>query len=101
MELAAARRVLADLGAVPDLRLIDEIAGADERSSDGPLTPREVEVVRLLARGLSNREIASRLFLSERTVARHVGNVLAKLQLANRAAVTAFAYEHGLVLPAR
>jgi DNA-binding NarL/FixJ family response regulator len=100
MELAAARRVFAELGAVPDLQQIDEAAGADERSSEGPLTPREVEVVRLLARGLSNREIASRLFLSERTVARHVGNVLAKLQLANRAAVTAFAYEHRLVLPA-
>ena len=94
MELDAARHVFSDLGAVADLVDLD---GGDGPPSATPLTPREVEVVRLVARGLGNREIANHLFISERTVARHVGNVLSKLQLANRAAVTAFAYEHGVI----
>ena len=100
MELAAARSVFEELGALPDLQRVDEAVSSAPHGSDDRLTPREVEVVLLLAGGLSNREIAARLFLSEHTVARHVGNVLGKLQLANRAAVTAFAYEHRMVVPA-
>jgi putative flavoprotein involved in K+ transport len=61
------------------------------------LTPRELEVVRLVASGKSNREIASVLDISENTVARHVQNILGKLSLPSRTAATAFAFEHDLV----
>ncbi|MCU1473527.1 LuxR C-terminal-related transcriptional regulator, partial [Amnibacterium sp.] len=97
MELDAARHVFSDLGALADIEDLDGVDGGALPSAVAPLTSREVEVVRLVARGLGNREIANHLFISERTVARHVGNVLSKLQLANRAAVTAFAYEHGVI----
>jgi DNA-binding NarL/FixJ family response regulator len=63
----------------------------------GGLTAREVEVLRLVATGRTNRSIAADLFLSEKTVARHVSNIFAKLGLPSRAAATAHAYEHGLV----
>lgn len=93
MELAAARAVLEALGAAPDL-----VGLCDEPVAGGlPLSPREREVLRLLATGATNRAIADRLVLSERTVARHVSNIFAKLALSSRAAATAFAYEHGLV----
>jgi DNA-binding NarL/FixJ family response regulator len=83
---------------VTDLARVDAtFPPEDPAAAGGPLSPREVEVLRLVAQGRSNREIATRLFISERTVARHVSNILAKLQLANRAAATAFAYDHGLV----
>jgi DNA-binding NarL/FixJ family response regulator len=61
------------------------------------LTAREVEVLRMLATGTTNRAIAGELFLSEKTVARHVSNIFVKLGLSSRAAATAYAYEHGLV----
>ena len=61
------------------------------------LTPRELEVVRLVAAGRRNRDIASILEISEHTVARHVQNILGKLHLPSRTAATAFAYEHHLV----
>ncbi|MEA5454144.1 LuxR C-terminal-related transcriptional regulator [Sinomonas sp. JGH33] len=66
-------------------------------SSSGPLTAREVDVVRLVARGLTNRAVAEELMLSEKTVARHLANIYAKLGIASRAAATAYAYDHGLV----
>jgi DNA-binding NarL/FixJ family response regulator len=62
----------------------------------GLLTPREAEVLRLVAVGKTNRGIAADLVLSERTVARHVSNILTKLGVASRSAATAYAYEHGL-----
>ena len=61
------------------------------------LTPREVEVLRLVATGASNREIADVLVISDKTVARHVANMFTKLDVSSRAAATAFAYEHDLV----
>ena len=61
------------------------------------MTARELEVLRLVATGRTNRTIAADLFLSEKTVARHVSNILAKLGLASRAAATAYAYEHDLM----
>ncbi|HEX5097666.1 MAG TPA: LuxR C-terminal-related transcriptional regulator, partial [Acidimicrobiia bacterium] len=62
-----------------------------------PLTDRECEVLRLVATGKTNREIASELAISEHTVARHLQNIFLKLDLPSRAAATAYAYEHDLV----
>lgn len=100
LEFDAARSVLVDLGAVADLDRLERLAAEPDRpaaAAAAGLTRREVEVLRLIASGRSNRQIAIELFLSERTVARHVSNILGKLGLANRAGATAFAFEHGLV----
>lgn len=91
MELAAARAVFDDLGAAPDLTAL-----ARATPDDGPLSPREREVLRLLATGATNRAIAEELFLSEKTVARHVSNIFGKLNVGSRSAATAYAFEHGL-----
>ena len=75
-------------------------AGEPARESaprPSPLTAREREVIRLVARGLSNKEIASRLGLSEHTVHRHVGNILTRLDLPSRAAAVAYAAQSGLL----
>lgn len=93
-EFEAARGVFAELGAAPALAELTELAGD---SRPGPLTPREVEVLRLVSTGLTNRGIAGQLSLSEKTVARHLSNIFGKLGLSSRAAATAYAYEHGLV----
>jgi DNA-binding NarL/FixJ family response regulator len=69
-----------------------------DRGRDGHgLTDRELQVLRLVAAGHTNRSIAAELVLSERTVDRHVSNILAKLRVSSRAAATAFAYEHDLL----
>jgi DNA-binding CsgD family transcriptional regulator len=97
MELDAARRVFEDLAAAPDLARVESLASPARASASGGLTAREVEVLRMVATGRTNRAIAGELFLSEKTVARHVSNILTKLGLPSRAAATAYAYEHGLV----
>jgi DNA-binding NarL/FixJ family response regulator len=74
-------------------------AGTDPATAGG-LTLREVEVLREIAAGKSNRKIAERLGISEKTVARHVSNIFTKLGLSSRAAATAYAYQHHLVNPA-
>jgi DNA-binding NarL/FixJ family response regulator len=97
MELDAARRVFQQLGAKPDLARVEEISRKTAPKIAGGLTAREVEVLRLVAEGKTNRAIADKLVISERTVARHVSNIFTKLGLSSRSAATAYAYEHGLV----
>ena len=95
-ELGAARAVFEELGADPDRARVDRLTrGGDPDDSHG-LTPREREVLRLVAAGRSNREIASALVISEHTVARHVQNIFAKLGVSSRAAAGAFAFQHDL-----
>ncbi len=101
LEFDAARTILAGLGAVADLERLERLAvGSEPAAASVGLTRRELEVLRLIAAGRSNRQIADELFLSERTVARHVSNILGKLGLPNRASATAFAFEHGLAATA-
>jgi DNA-binding CsgD family transcriptional regulator len=97
LELEAARSVFEELGAGPDLARVDSLLQADAAKETHGLSPRELEVLRLVASGETNRAIAAALVLSERTVDRHVSNIYAKLGVSSRAAATAFVYEHGLV----
>ena len=96
LETEAARDVFERLGAAPDLAGLETGAGCGA-ALPGGLSTREVEVLRLVAAGLTNRAIADALTISERTVDRHVSNIFTKLDVSTRAAATAFAYEHGLV----
>lgn len=96
MDLSAARDVFAELGATPDLLRVDALSRASHAGTT-PLSAREVEVVRLVAEGKTNRAIAGELYLSEKTVDRHLSNVFAKLGVSSRAAATAYAYEHALI----
>ncbi len=96
MEFDAARTVFERLGATPDAgRAVHLAAGLVPKG--GVLTGREVEVLRLVAAGKTNRETARELCLSEKTVARHLSNIYSKLNLPSRSAATAYAYDHGLV----
>lgn len=97
MELDAARAAFLELGAEPDVLRVDALVRAGSPARFGTLTPREVEVVRLVAEGRTNRAIAGQLYLSEKTVDRHLSNVFAKLGVSSRAAATAYAYEHALI----
>jgi DNA-binding CsgD family transcriptional regulator len=92
LELEVARGIFERLGAKP------ELARLTSRTADAQgLSRRELEVLRLVASGKSNRELAAALVISEHTVARHVQNIFAKLGVSSRAAATAFAFEHHLV----
>jgi ATP/maltotriose-dependent transcriptional regulator MalT len=97
LELDAARAVLAELGARPDLARIEPLTGRVASGEAHGLTERELEVLRLVAAGKSNREIASELVISEHTVARHLQNIFAKLGVSSRTAASAFAFERDLV----
>jgi ATP/maltotriose-dependent transcriptional regulator MalT len=94
-ELDAARAVFQELGAAPDVALVDALAGSADDSHG--LTVRELEVLRLVASGKSNKEIAAALVISEHTVARHVQNIFGKLGVPSRTAAGAYAYEHDLI----
>jgi DNA-binding NarL/FixJ family response regulator len=96
MELDAARSVFERLGAAPDLVRVEELRRSAVSGTAAGLTPREVEVLRLVATGKTNRAIAAELFLSEKTVARHVSNIFTKLGVSSRSAATAYAYQHDL-----
>jgi DNA-binding NarL/FixJ family response regulator len=95
IETEAAREVFERLGAAADLATLP--GRSAQGSLPAGLSAREVEVLRLVAAGLTNRAIADALTISERTVDRHVSNIYTKLDVSTRAAATAFAYEHRLV----
>ncbi|MGA7306400.1 MAG: LuxR C-terminal-related transcriptional regulator [Rhodothermales bacterium] len=98
LEFDAARSAYEKLGAKPDLARLSAVGtGRPEggrKTFDDGLTPRELEVLHLVAAGKTNKEIASDLFLSERTIDRHVSSILTKFDVPSRAAATAYAYEH-------
>jgi len=108
-EIAAAIRAAAAGQAVLDpgvqARLVQAVvtatnvtrAVASSTMAPDGLTPREVDVLLLIAEGLSNREIANRLFVSEATVKTHINNLFAKAQLRDRAHAVTYAYSHGLI----
>jgi DNA-binding CsgD family transcriptional regulator len=96
LELEAARATFAELGATSDLRGVDSFLEPPPAPAHG-LTARELEVLRLVAAGMTNKAIAGKLFLSERTVHRHVSNIFTKLHVSSRTAATAYAYEHELL----
>jgi len=97
LELDAACRVFRQLGAAPEVARAQALTRMAAPSAAGGLTAREVQVLRLVAAGKSNRAIAADLAVSEHTVARHVQNIFAKLDVSSRSAATAFAFEHGLL----
>jgi DNA-binding CsgD family transcriptional regulator len=97
LELDAARGVFRQLGAAPDLARVQALSQTKAAKKAGGLTAREVQLLRLVAAGKTNRAIAAELVLSERTVDRHVSNIFAKLGVSSRAAATAYAYEHQLI----
>jgi DNA-binding CsgD family transcriptional regulator len=97
LELDAARDVFEQLGAEPDLARVDSLRKGTALGHSHRLTPREVQVLRLVAAGKTNKAIAAELFLSEKTVDRHASNIFNKLGVPSRAAATAYAYEHKLI----
>jgi DNA-binding CsgD family transcriptional regulator len=97
IEDEAARHVFRQLGATPDLTAMDADSPRQNLASVSGLSARELEVLRCLVTGKTNRAIADELCISEKTVARHVSNIFNKLGLSNRAAAIAYAYKHHFV----
>jgi DNA-binding CsgD family transcriptional regulator len=97
LELDAARGTFENLGAAPDVARVDSLVSRATSGSTHGLAPRELQVLRLVAAGKTNKAIAAALVVSERTVDRHVSNIFTKLGVSSRTAATAFAYEHQLV----
>jgi len=92
---ASAESIFERLGAATDSQLTRDLRGTTVLP--GGLTEREAEVLRLVAAGWTNRQIATELRLSEKTVARHLSNIFTKIDVGSRAAATAFAFQHGLI----
>jgi ATP/maltotriose-dependent transcriptional regulator MalT len=97
LELDAARVVFERLGAAPDLARVDSLAKNAPSAKLHGLTARELRVLRLVAAGKTNKAIAAELFLSHRTVDRHVSNLFGKLEVTSRAAATNYAHKHKLI----
>jgi DNA-binding NarL/FixJ family response regulator len=97
LELEAARALLARLGARPELARVDSVVRGSDPAAASGLTTRELEVLRLVAAGKSNRAIAAELFISDHTVRRHLQNIFRKIGVSSRAGATAFAFRHELV----
>jgi DNA-binding NarL/FixJ family response regulator len=97
LELGAARATFERLAAATDLADVAHLLDVPGPRDPAELTERECEVLRLVASGMTNREIAATLHLSPHTVGRHLQNVYAKLGVTTRAAATAHAYEHGIL----
>jgi DNA-binding CsgD family transcriptional regulator len=96
LELAAARSVFERLGARPDLARLDAPFPSAQPASRPVLTARELHVLRLVSTGRTNKDIAHELSLSERTIDRHVTNILTKLDVRSRTAATTYAFDHKL-----
>lgn len=97
LELEGARVVFERLGAVPDLARVDSLAKNAPSAQLHGLTVRELQVLRLVAAGKTNKVIAAELVLSHRTVDRHVSNLFGKLDVTSRAAATNYAHKHKLI----
>lgn len=97
MELDAARWVFQELGAAPDLARVQQLSTRRAAATPGGLSLREAQVLQLVAAGKTNRAIADELFLSEKTVHRHLSNIFTKLEVGSRSAATAYAFQHNLV----
>lgn len=99
--IAEVRRICEPLGAQPTLALADDLESrlpaGRTRSAAGGLSPRELEILRLVAQGMSNIEVAEQLFISPRTVGRHLQSIYGKLGVNSRTAATAYAFEQGIV----
>jgi DNA-binding NarL/FixJ family response regulator len=97
LHVNAARQLFKRLNAASCLAHVADQTGKGPRRRIGALSNREVQVLRLLAAGKTNRETAEALFISERTVARHVSNIFDKLGVSTRAGATAWAYQRNLI----
>jgi DNA-binding CsgD family transcriptional regulator/tetratricopeptide (TPR) repeat protein len=98
LETDAARRTFAELGAALDLRAMSDLIDVvDPVDTSGSLSPRELQVLHRVASGMTNQDIADELFISIKTVERHLSNIFAKLDAPNRAAATAAAHTRGLL----
>lgn len=97
MELDAACYVLRELGAIADLDALQPLLQPDSKHRPDGLTEREVEVLTLVAAGMTSRDMAAELVISQKTVARHLSNIYTKLGVSTRAAATAYAFQHDLV----
>lgn len=98
MDFEAAHAEFLELGAAPAAAWAASLMREGADGAKGPLSPRETEVLRLVASGQGNRAIAAELYLSEKTVARHISNIFLKLGLSSRAAATRYAFVHGLAV---
>jgi DNA-binding NarL/FixJ family response regulator len=97
VELESARSTFARLGARPDQQRVEELLHAPQAVGPSGLSARELEVLRLVAAGRTNHAIAAELFVSERTVHRHVSNIFDKLGVHSRTAAASYAIQHRIV----